>query len=170
MTFKHQHSYHIYKFEVLFRNVKKTDEKEQGMHHKRSRKDVSTSENPDTMTKSDDVSRNSGESSNNDTGSNTSKEADHDSADDIDNKDYEDKDDGDDDSDSDYSNAEEKNEMLHSEGDTNVEKPAAVCSKRLDRSSMSNENRKVGAKSRLRQRPVLNSALDGVVPDSDDEN
>ncbi|CAK9317423.1 unnamed protein product [Citrullus colocynthis] len=153
----------------LSRNVKKTDEKEQGMHHKRSRKDVSTSKNPDTMTKSDDVSRNSGESSNNDTGSNTSKEADHDSADDIDNKDYEDKDDGDDDSDSDYSNAEE-NEMLHSGGDTNVKKPAAVCSKRLDRSSMSNENRKVGAKSRLRQRPVLNSALDGVVPDSDDEN
>ncbi|KAL0553273.1 hypothetical protein IC582_007162 [Cucumis melo] len=156
----------------LSRNVKRTDEKEQGMHHKRSRKDVSTSGNSDTMMKSEDASGNSGKSSNNDSVSNTSKETDIDSADDADNKDYEDKDNGDD-SDSDYSDAEEKNETLHSEQETNVEKPAEVCSKRPDRSTnhmSNNENRKVSAKSRLRQRPVLNSALDGVVPDSDDEN
>lgn len=152
--------------------MKRTDEKEQGMHHKRSRKDVSTSGNSDTMMKSEDASGNSGKSSNNDSGSNTSKETDIDSADDADNKDYEDKDNGDD-SDSDYSDAEEKNETLHSEQETNVEKPAELCSKRPDRSTnhmSNNENRKVSAKSRLRQRPVLNSALDGVVPDSDDEN
>ena len=160
---------------MLFRNVKKTDEKEQGMHHKRSRKDVSTSGNSDTMMKSEDASGNSDKSSNNDSGSNTSRETDIDSADDAVNKDYEDKDDDDDDNDSDsnYSNAEEKNETLHSEQETEVEKPAEVCSKRPDKSMnhmSNNETRKVSAKSRLRQRPVLNSALDGVVPDSDDEN
>lgn len=152
--------------------MKKTDEKEQGMHHKRSRRDLSTTGNPDTRMKSEDASGNSGECSN-DTGSDTHEEVDLDSADDIDNKNYEDKEDGDDDSDSDYSDAEEKNEMLHSETVTDVKKPAGVCSKRLDRSRnhLNNENRKVSAKSRLRQRPVLNSALDpAVVPDSDDEN
>jgi len=130
--------------------VKKTDEKEQGMHHKRNRTDVSTSG------KSVDASGNSGECSNNDTGSNTTKETDLDSAAHID-KNYEDNDDRSNDFDSDNFDAEEKNEMLQSK-----EPAGGVCSKRVDTSRnhhVSNEITKVGAKSRLRQRPVLNSAL-----------
>lgn len=155
--------------------MKSTDEKEQGMHRKRGRRDVvSTSENPDTRISSEDDSRISRECNNDDdTESNTLV---LDSADDTNNKDYEDKDDDDDECNSDYSDAEENNGgTLHSEKQaaTNVEMPVGGCSKRQDRnrSHSGNENRKVGAKSRLRQRPVLNSALDPVaVPDSDDEN
>ncbi|XP_022940129.1 DDT domain-containing protein DDR4-like [Cucurbita moschata] len=154
-------------------NEETTDEKEQGMmHHRRSRKDVSTSENPETRMKSEDASGNSSECSNNDDsgGSNSHKEVDHDSVDDTENNDCEDKDDNNDDSDSDYSEAEEKNETLHSKVATDVKR---ACSKRVDRSRnhLSNQNGKGGAKSRLRQRPVLNAALhSAVVADSDDEH
>ncbi|XP_023534973.1 DDT domain-containing protein DDR4-like isoform X1 [Cucurbita pepo subsp. pepo] len=136
----------------ISRNVKKTDEKEEGMmHHKRNRTDVSTSG------KSVDACGNSDECSNNDTGSNTTKETDLDSAAHIDKKNYEDNDDRSNDFDSDNFDAEEKNEMLQSK-----EPAGEVCSRRVDTSRkhhVSNEITKVGAKSRLRQRPVLNSAL-----------